>query len=140
MTTLDTYSVRPVGVVRSVLQRRQDAPKQGREGAPEAWIEIEAEFFDALDGIKLDAEMLVFTWLHLGNRETLKVHPRDEPTNALRGVFATRSPDRPNPIGLHEVTVLQVDPRRGILVRPLEAIDGTPVIDIKPVLCGAKQA
>ncbi len=134
MTGPESYSLHPVGVVRSELRRREDAPKQGCEGGPEAWLEIDARYRDALDGIAVKAEILVLTWFHLAGRDVLKVHPRRLASNPLTGVFATRSPDRPNPIGLHRVTVLEIDGQRGIKVGPLEAIDGTPVVDIKPVL------
>ena len=127
------YIVEPIGHIESKLQQTQDAPRQGYEGAPDAWLEIRAEYKDALDGIEPDDTIVLLTWLHLADRRTLKVHPRSDPRNPLTGVFATRSPDRPNPIGLHEVTVKRVDGPR-LLVGPLEAIDGTPVIDIKPVI------
>ena len=134
MTEPDSYLLHPVGVVRSPLRRREDAPRQGYEGGPEAWLEIDPRFFDALDGIGPNSEVVVLTWLHLARRDVLKVHPRHLANNPLTGVFATRSPDRPNPIGLHRATVLEVDRQRGVRLRPLEAVDGTPVIDIKPVL------
>jgi tRNA-Thr(GGU) m(6)t(6)A37 methyltransferase TsaA len=133
----ESYAIHPVGVVRSQLKRREDAPKQGNEGAPDAWLEIYPLFLDALEGITPNSEVLVLTWFHLARRDMLKVHPRGDPGNPLTGVFATRSPDRPNPIGLHRVTVLEIDNLRGVRVRPLEAIDGTPIIDIKPVLAGS---
>ena len=123
-------NLRPVGIVRSSLSDRKDAPRQGSEGAPDAWIEIEAWARDALLGIAAGDELVVLTWLHEADRRTLKVHPRSDPSNALAGVFATRSPDRPNPIGLHPVTVRAIEGLR-ILVGPIEAIDGTPVLDLK---------
>ncbi|WP_240971533.1 MULTISPECIES: tRNA (N6-threonylcarbamoyladenosine(37)-N6)-methyltransferase TrmO [Microbispora] len=129
-----SFTLRPVGVVRSTLTDRTEAPRQGREGAPDAWLEIDPAVGEALDGVTTGDEVLVLTWFHQADRETLRVHPRGETSNPLAGVFATRSPDRPNPIGLHRVTVLETDPARGLRVHPLEAIDGTPVIDIKPVL------
>ncbi|MEU7695654.1 tRNA (N6-threonylcarbamoyladenosine(37)-N6)-methyltransferase TrmO [Microbispora hainanensis] len=129
-----SFTLRPVGVVRSTLTDRTEAPRQGREGAPDAWLEIDPAVGEALDGMTTGDEVLVLTWFHQADRETLRVHPRGETSNPLAGVFATRSPDRPNPIGLHRVTVLETDPARGLRVHPLEAIDGTPVIDIKPVL------
>lgn len=134
MTKSDFYEIHPIGVVRSELTDRHDAPRQGNEGAPDAWLNISPEFAEAVDGIAIGSEILVFTWLHLAHRTALKTHPRNDPASPLTGVFATRSPGRPNPIGLHRVTVLQFDPQRGLKVGPLEAIDGTPVIDIKPVL------
>ena len=134
MTQWKQYLLEPVGMVRSSLHRRQDAPHQGVEGAPEAWIEIDPRFRDALDGITQNSELLLLTWLHLADRNSLKVHPRGDADKPLRGVFATRSPDRPNPIGLHRVSVLEIDTEKGLRVAPLEALDGTPVVDIKPVL------
>ncbi|HET9496361.1 MAG TPA: tRNA (N6-threonylcarbamoyladenosine(37)-N6)-methyltransferase TrmO [Chloroflexia bacterium] len=128
-----TYTIRSIGVVRSELKNREEAPMQGYEGAPEAWVEIRAEVADGLHGIEAGSDAILLTWLHQSERETLLVHPRGDPDAPLTGVFATRSPDRPNPIGLHRVTVLEVDGRR-LRVAPLEAIDGTPVVDIKTVL------
>lgn len=107
---------------------------QGFEGAPDAQIHIEPEFHSALAGITAGQEILVLTWLHRADRTTLVVHPRDDPRNPLTGVFATRSADRPNPIGLHPVTVLAMQGEGVLVVRGLEAIDGTPVLDIKPAL------
>jgi len=123
-------NLRPVGVLRSSLKDRKDAPRQGGEGARDAWIEIEPWARDALLGIAAGDALLVFTWLHEADRRTLRVHPRSDPSNALAGVFATRSPDRPNPIGLHPVTVRAIEGLR-LLVGPIEAIDGTPVLDLK---------
>ena len=111
---------------------------QGSEGAPAAWLEIYPRFMEALEGITPNSEVVVLTWFHLAKRDVLKVHPRRDPNKPLSGVFATRSPDRPNPIGLHKVTVLEIDHQRGIRVYPLEAVDGTPVVDIKPVLPGVQ--
>jgi tRNA-Thr(GGU) m(6)t(6)A37 methyltransferase TsaA len=128
------YVLRPVGIIRSALRSREDCPKQGREGAPEAWLEIDSALAGALDGIAVGSEILILTWLHKGRRDLLRVHPRGDPNEPLRGVFATRSPDRPNPIGLHRVAVLEIQKPDRIRVRPLEALDGTPIIDIKPVL------
>jgi tRNA-Thr(GGU) m(6)t(6)A37 methyltransferase TsaA len=127
------FVLRSVGVVRSALSERKGAPRQGYEGAPDASIEIHAEFQRALDGLRAGDDVLVLTWLHEGQRDVLEVRPRKDPRNPITGVFATRSPDRPNPIGLHRVTVMRIDGGR-LDVRPLEAIDGTPVVDIKPVL------
>ena len=134
MTGTDSYLLHPVGFVRSTLHNRQDAPRQGYEGAPDAWLELYPAFIEALEGITVNSEIVVLTWLHLANRGILKVHPRGESSEPLTGVFATRSPDRPNPVGLHRANVLEIDPRTGIRVHPMEALDGTPVIDIKPVL------
>ena len=128
------YLLRPVGIVHSSLKSREGCPKQGWEGAPDAWLEIYPAFTDALDGIAVGNDILVLTWLHEGRRDLLRVHPRGNPDKPLRGVFATRSPDRPNPIGLHRAEVLEIQGPDRIRVRPLEALDGTPVIDIKPVL------
>ena len=126
-------SLVPIGRVRSPLTRRSEAPKQGDEGAPDADLEIEPAFLPALDGLSAGREILVLTWLHQARRDVLAVYPRDDLRNPLTGVFATRSPDRPNPVGLHRVELLAIDGPR-LRVRGLEAIDGTPVIDIKPVL------
>jgi tRNA-Thr(GGU) m(6)t(6)A37 methyltransferase TsaA len=127
------FRFRPIGVVRSSLTRREDAPRQGDEGAPDALLDIDPAFEPALAGVAPGDEMLVLTWFHLADREVLTVHPRNDPDRPLAGVFATRSPDRPNPIGLHRVTVREVA-RSRVRVDPLEAIDGTPIIDLKPVL------
>jgi tRNA-Thr(GGU) m(6)t(6)A37 methyltransferase TsaA len=134
MTELDIYSLQPIGAIHSNLQRREDALRQGFEGAPEAWVEIYPRFIDALDGTAPGSEVIILTWLHLAKRDILKVHPRRDADRPLSGVFATRSPDRPNPIGLHRVRILEIDKRRGLRVFLLEASDVTPVIDIKPVL------
>jgi tRNA-Thr(GGU) m(6)t(6)A37 methyltransferase TsaA len=129
----DAYELRRAGVVRSPLMRRQDAPMQGTEGAPDAVISVEPGFAEALNGISVDDELIVITWLHLADRDVLQVHPKDDASRPLTGVFATRSSDRPNPLGLHRVTVRRIDGLE-LEVGPLEAIDGTPVVDIKPVL------
>lgn len=133
MTESDSYLLYPIGVVQSELRRREDAPRQGDEGAPDAWLLVSPQFIEALDGITPGSEIVVLTWLHLADRTLLKVPPRNEILARPTGVFATRSPDRPNPIGLHRVTVLDIDPERGLKVRPMEALDGTPILDIKPV-------
>jgi tRNA-Thr(GGU) m(6)t(6)A37 methyltransferase TsaA len=122
-----------IGRVESPLKDRSSAPKQGDEGAPDAWLVFNPSVVDALDGIAACDEMLVLTWLDRAQRDVLRVHPRSDPGNPLQGVFNTRSPDRPNPIGLHRVTVEGVDGTR-LRVRGLEAIDGTPIVDLKPVL------
>jgi tRNA-Thr(GGU) m(6)t(6)A37 methyltransferase TsaA len=127
------YTIEPIGIVRSALTRLEDAPMQGDEGAPEAWLELESRVVEGLVGIKAGDELLVLTWLHLAQRDVLQVHPRGDLNRPLTGVFATRSPDRPNPVGLHRVSVLEVTEQK-LRVAPLEAIDGTPIIDIKPVL------
>jgi tRNA-Thr(GGU) m(6)t(6)A37 methyltransferase TsaA len=131
----DAIRLVPVGVVRSSLRDRADAPRQGTEGAPDASIRLEPSFADALQGVGTGDELFLVTWLHRADREVLQVHPRDDQSRPLTGVFATRSSDRPNPLGLHRVTVLGID-RLELRVGPLEAIDGTPVVDIKPALRG----
>ncbi|HEX6389001.1 MAG TPA: tRNA (N6-threonylcarbamoyladenosine(37)-N6)-methyltransferase TrmO [Solirubrobacteraceae bacterium] len=123
----------PVAHVESTLRDPAAAPKQGGEGAPDAWLVFDPAVAAALDGVAVGDRLILLSWLHKGERETLQVHPRDDPANPLRGVFATRSQDRPNPIGLHEVTVLDVEGTR-LRVGPLEAIDGTPIVDVKPVI------
>ncbi|HJT17364.1 MAG TPA: tRNA (N6-threonylcarbamoyladenosine(37)-N6)-methyltransferase TrmO [Thermoanaerobaculia bacterium] len=122
--------LRPIGVIRSALRDLREAPLQGEEGAPDAWLEIAEEFCGALRGIAAGDRLVVITWLDRGDRETLLVHPRGDRRNPLTGVFATRSPDRPNPLGLHRVTVREVHGAR-LRIGPIEAIDGTPVVDIK---------
>jgi tRNA-Thr(GGU) m(6)t(6)A37 methyltransferase TsaA len=131
----DALGLVPVGVVRSSLRNREDAPRQGDEGAPDASIHLEPSFADALQGIGVGDELFIVTWLHRADREVLQVHPRDDESRPLTGVFATRSSDRPNPLGLHRVTVLGIHGLE-LHVAPLEAIDGTPVVDIKPALRG----
>jgi tRNA-Thr(GGU) m(6)t(6)A37 methyltransferase TsaA len=126
----DGFRLRQIGVVQSTLLDPAEAPKQGREGAPDAWILLDPSVLPALDGVQAGDRLVVLTWLHLADREVLRVHPRDNPATPLRGVFATRSSDRPNPVGLHEVEVLEVGEDR-LHVAPLEAIDGTPVVDLK---------
>jgi len=126
--------LRLIGVIRSRLKERSKAPKQGSEGAPDAWIDVFSFAAEAMDGLAVGDEIIVLTWLHRAHREVLKVHPRSDPSRQLTGVFATRSPDRPNPIGLHQVTVRKIV-KNCLRIGPMEAIDGTPVIDIKPVLC-----
>ena len=128
-----TYSVEPIGVVRSELSQLDAAPLQGDEGAPEAWLEFAADVAPGLVGIAAGDEVIVLTWLHHARRDVLQVHPRGRREAPLAGVFATRSPDRPNPIGLHRVTVVEVAGSR-LKVFPMEAIDGTPIVDMKPAL------
>ena len=134
MTATMTYELYPIGWVRSALKRRADAPKQGYEGAPDARIEVESRFLPALDRLDVGQDLLILTWLHESRRDTLAVHPRRDLSKPLHGVFATRSPDRPNPIGLHRVRLLALGNGGVLHVAPLEAIDGTPVVDIKPAL------
>jgi tRNA-Thr(GGU) m(6)t(6)A37 methyltransferase TsaA len=122
-----------IGTVESPLKDPAAAPMQGDEGAPEAWLVFDAGVADALHGVAAGDELLVFTWLDRARRDVLRVHPRDDRSRPQQGVFATRSQDRPNPIGLHRVTVLAVDGLR-FRVRDLEAVDGTPIVDVKPPL------
>jgi tRNA-Thr(GGU) m(6)t(6)A37 methyltransferase TsaA len=129
--------VHPIGVIRSTLRTLGATPKQGREGAPDAWLEVSPGVAEGVDGIVAGAHIVILTWLHRARRDVLKVHPRSDRRNPLTGVFASRSPDRPNPVGLHRVTVRKVVKNR-LRIGPIEAIDGTPVIDIKPVLAGCR--
>jgi tRNA-Thr(GGU) m(6)t(6)A37 methyltransferase TsaA len=133
MTDPATHAVKPIGFVRSSLKRPEDAPRQGDEGAPDARIELAAEFVEGLEGIEVGQDVILITWLHEARRDVLRVHPRDDERLPLAGVFATRSPARPNPLGLHRVRV-QAILGHELRVGPLEATDGTPVVDIKPVL------
>jgi tRNA-Thr(GGU) m(6)t(6)A37 methyltransferase TsaA len=119
--------------VESPLTDLAAAPKQGDEGAPDAWLVFEPAAVEGLQGIRPGDEVIVLTWLHRAHRDVLRVHPRGDESRALQGVFNTRSPDRPNPIGLHRVEVASVDGSR-VRVRGLEAVDGTPIVDVKPVL------
>lgn len=148
---MNSYTLEPVGFIRSTVKGREDAPRQGPEGAPDAWLEIEPRFADALLGMEVGHELIVVTWLHEAKRDVLKGHPRNDPNRPLTGVFYTRSPARPNPLGLHPVTVREIDPplredsafaqatarqdgaTSGIRIKigPIEAFDGTPVVDIK---------
>jgi tRNA-Thr(GGU) m(6)t(6)A37 methyltransferase TsaA len=128
-----SYEVRPVATVASPLTDPASAPKQGTEGGAEAWLTFAPDLLDALDGLAPGDRVILLTWLDRADRATLRVHPRDDVRNPLRGVFGTRSADRPNPIGLHEVEILELDGAR-MRVAPLEAVDGTPVLDVKPVL------
>ena len=128
------FTLKPIGFVRSELTDVARAPKQGDEGAPSAWLEFVPEFGSGLRDLRPGDEALVLTWLDRADRSTLEVHPRDDPAAPLRGVFSTRSADRPNPVGIHRVTIVEVAPGPRILVSAIEAVDGTPVIDVKPVL------
>ena len=139
MTTNRSYELKPIGQVESPLTDRESAPKQGFEGAPDAWLVFDADMADGLRDLGVGADVFVLTWLHQARRDVLAVHPRDDPRNPETGVFSTRSQDRPNPIGLHRVRVAAVDGLR-VLVRGLEAVDGTPVVDVKPVLAGGGEA
>jgi tRNA-Thr(GGU) m(6)t(6)A37 methyltransferase TsaA len=126
--------LRTIGTIHSRLKQRKGAPRQGSEGAPDVWLEVDPLLAAALDGLKPGDDIIVMTWLHKARREVLKVHPRSDLRRPLTGVFATRSPDRPNPLGLHRVTIRRIVKNR-LRIGPVEAIDGTPVIDIKPVIC-----
>ena len=138
---MSAYTLEPVGFIRSTVKGREDAPRQGPEGAPDAWLEIEPRFADALLGMEVGHELIVITWLHEAKRDVLKGHPRNDPTRPVTGVFYTRSPARPNPLGLHPVTVREINsPSREVYgatratrlkIGPIEAFDGTPVVDIK---------
>jgi tRNA-Thr(GGU) m(6)t(6)A37 methyltransferase TsaA len=138
---MNSYVLEPVGFIRSRVKGREDAPRQGPEGAPDAWLEIEPQFAEALLGMEVGHELIVITWLHEAGRDVLKGHPRSDPNRPLTGVFYTRSPARPNPLGLHPVTVREINsPSREVYgatratrlkIGPIEAFDGTPVVDIK---------
>ena len=130
----------PIGIVRSGLRARADAPNQAFEGAPEAVLEIKPEFAPALHRITPGSELIVVTWLHEADREVLQTHPMGDERIPLTGVFATRSPDRPNPIGLHRVIVTEIDPPTRLRVDALEAIDGTPILDLKVAMNVAPDA
>jgi tRNA-Thr(GGU) m(6)t(6)A37 methyltransferase TsaA len=127
---VSAYTLEPIGFIRSTVKGREDAPRQGSEGAPDAWLEIESRFADALLGMEVGHELIVITWLHEAKRDVLKGHPRNDPRRPVTGVFYTRSPARPNPLGLHPVTVREIDGMR-VKIGPIEAFDGTPVVDIK---------
>ena len=126
-------NLRPIGTVRSTLTRESDAPKQGDEGGPEAWLVFDAEVAEGLRDLAAGDEVLLLTWLHRADRDVLTVHPRDDARSPLRGVFSTRSADRPNPIGVHRVRIVAVEGTR-VRVSDLEALDATPILDVKPVL------
>ncbi|HEU5471502.1 MAG TPA: tRNA (N6-threonylcarbamoyladenosine(37)-N6)-methyltransferase TrmO [Actinophytocola sp.] len=131
--TDEPYVVRPVGRVSSPLTDRDQAPRQGDEGAPDSWLVFEPELADALRDFEVGTEVLVLTWFDRARRDVLAVHPRGDESRPWTGVFSTRSPDRPNPVGLHRVQILAVEGTR-VQVRNLEALDGTPIVDVKPVL------
>jgi tRNA-Thr(GGU) m(6)t(6)A37 methyltransferase TsaA len=135
MTTF--YEIRPVGYVESPLEDRARAPKQGYEGAPDAWLVFNPDVAAGIRDLAVGDDVFVLTWLHQAQRDVLAVHPRDDPRNPETGVFSTRSQDRPNPIGLHRVHIVAIDGLR-VLVRPLEAFNRTPIVDIKPVLAGGR--
>ncbi len=127
------YSLRPIGRVESPLIDREGAPRQADEGAPEAWLAFDEAVLEGLRDLRPGDEVLLLTWLDRARRDVLRVHPRSDPSRPEQGVFSTRSPDRPNPIGLHRVTVVAVEGAR-VGVAALEALDGTPIVDLKPVL------
>ena len=129
------FEIRPIGTVESPLSDPQSAPRQGDEGAPEAWLVFEPEAVEGLAGIEPGDAAILLTWLDRARRDVLSVHPRGDRSRPQQGVFSTRSPHRPNPIGLHRVEIESIDGRR-VRVRNLEALDGTPIIDLKPVLSG----
>jgi tRNA-Thr(GGU) m(6)t(6)A37 methyltransferase TsaA len=131
------YEIEPIGYVESQLADPETAPKQGFEGAPEAWLVFNPNVSEGIRDLAPGAEVFVLTWLHRARRDVLAVHPRDDVRNPETGVFSTRSPHRPNPIGLHRVRIAAVDGLR-VLVRDLEALDGTPIVDLKPVLPGGR--
>lgn len=128
-----SYVIKPVGYVESPLVTRESAPKQGTEGSPDAWLVFNPEVATCIRDFAVGDDLLVLTWLHLADRGVLATHPRDDLTRAELGVFSTRSPDRPNPVGLHRVAIVTKKGLR-VQVRNLEALDGTPIIDVKPVL------
>jgi tRNA-Thr(GGU) m(6)t(6)A37 methyltransferase TsaA len=127
------YTIHPIGRVESPLVDPGAAPNQGDEGAPDAWLVLDPAMSPAMHGLEVGRAVIVVTWLDRGDRGALQVHPRGDPNRPLEGVFNTRSPDRPNPIGLHAVQILEIDDTR-LRVRNFEALDGTPIVDIKPVL------
>lgn len=127
--------MRPIGWVESPLVERAQAPRQGDEGAPEAWLVFEPGVREGLSNLEVGSDVLLLTWLDRGRRDVLTVHPRGDLARPAEGVFNTRSPDRPNPIGLHRVTIMAIEDLR-MRVRDLEALDGTPIVDVKPVLGG----
>lgn len=133
MSSENQITLEPIGFIESPLKNREGAPRQGHEGAPDAWVNVNPKFVEAMHGLAVGDLIILLTWFHQSDRATLQVHPRNERKNPITGVFATRSPDRPNPIGLHEVHVYEIVGNR-MKVGPLEAIDGTPVVDIKPVI------
>jgi tRNA-Thr(GGU) m(6)t(6)A37 methyltransferase TsaA len=128
-----SYDIVAIGNVESPLTDKATAPKQGHEGSPEATLVFEERVLEALDGLAVGDEVILLTWLDRADRDVLKVHPRSDPANPVQGVFNTRSPDRPNPIGLHQITIVAIDGNR-MRVRDLEALDGTPIVDVKPLL------
>jgi tRNA-Thr(GGU) m(6)t(6)A37 methyltransferase TsaA len=135
---MKSYIVEPVGFIRSTVKGREDAPRQGAEGAPDAWLEIEPRFAEALLDMEVGHQLIVITWLHEAKRDVLKNHPRNDESRPLTGVFYTRSPARPNPLGLHPVTMREIDGTR-LKIGPIEAFDRTPAVDIKSASTRAEQ-
>jgi tRNA-Thr(GGU) m(6)t(6)A37 methyltransferase TsaA len=133
VTRSTSARLRPIGAIRSDIKTRHEAPKQGSEGAPDAWLDVRRWATKALHGLAVGDELIVITWFHKARRNVFQVHPRSDLSHPLTGVFATRSPDRPNPLGLHPVVVRSIA-GNSLRIGPIEAIDGTPVVDIKPVL------
>jgi tRNA-Thr(GGU) m(6)t(6)A37 methyltransferase TsaA len=127
------YLLEPIGWVESSLVDRDMAPKQGDEGSPDAWLVFEHGVREGLRDLQVGTDVIVLTWLDRARRDVLVVHPRGDPARPKQGVFSTRSPDRPNPVGLHRVSIVSIDGTR-VRVRNLEALDGTPIVDVKPVL------
>lgn len=130
---MESYEVRPIGHVESPLKDPESAPRQGDEGAPPAWLVFAPEVLPALEGVRPGDDAILLTWLDRARRDVLRVHPRGDPSREMQGVFGTRSPHRPNPIGLHRVRITAIDGAR-VRVAALEALDGTPIVDLKPVL------
>jgi tRNA-Thr(GGU) m(6)t(6)A37 methyltransferase TsaA len=140
MAEPEMYSVQPIGVVRSALRSQSEAPNQAFEGAPGAVLELDPAFADALHLVEPGDDLILLTWLHLADRGVLQTHPTGDPSRPLTGVFRTRSPDRPNPIGVHRVTVTELEGPTSLRVGALEAIDGTPVVDLKVAMPEAAEA
>ena len=132
------YWLRPIGWVQSPLTERDQAPRQGDEGAPGAWLVLEPDMADAMADLEPGSEVILLTWLDRAHRDVMRVHPRGDESRPLEGVFSTRSPDRPNPIGLHPVRIVAIE-GTSIEVRNLEALDKTPILDLKPVLGDVNQ-
>ena len=132
---MTSFEVRPIGKVESPLTDLQSTPLQADEGAPEAWLVFEPEVLEGLRSLQPSDQVIIITWLDRARRDVLSVHPRGDPSRAQEGVFSTRSPHRPNPVGLHRVEITAID-GRSVRVRHLEVLDGTPIIDVKPILSG----
>jgi tRNA-Thr(GGU) m(6)t(6)A37 methyltransferase TsaA len=139
MTDAD-FALQPIGTVRSSLRSIRDAPNQAFEGAPEALLDIDPRFAPALHRVTAGDELILVTWLHRADRSVLQTHPRGDPNNPLTGVFATRSSERPNPIGVHRVTITAIESPTLLRVSALETIDGTPILDLKSVMSESVEA